>query len=267
MKKILLIFLFSYISLFSTSIKYNDIVIERGNNYSIPFIIEDITQNIDVNSEISLTFSYNGFMLNPLSFEGDNIEVTDFNSTLNIEDIRKSILNIKLKIKDLDIIKNSNDTLFLLNVEALASQDSVSSIDLKNFKIDEQSFTIDYIAGKIKTKSLMINLKNDVSNVYPNPFIWTSTIDLNIYYDSKLSINLYPIDAKSMLYNIEKNYFRILLYDNSNTEIKFEEGMKILAGRYKMVLFPNKNMITSGSYQIQIKLNENTYYKNFIYGE
>ena len=113
----------------------------------------------------------------------------------------------------------------------------------------------------------MINLENDVSNVYPNPFILTSTIDLNIYYDSKLSINLYPIDARSMLYNIERNYFRILIYDSSNNEIKFNEGMQILAGRYKMVLFPNKNMISSGSYQIQIKLNENTYYKNFIYGE
>ncbi len=267
MKKILLIFLFSYFSLFSTSIKYNDIVIERGNNYFISFIIEDITQNLDENSEVSLTFSYNGFMINPLSFEGTNIEVTDFKSDLNIEDIRKSILSLKLKIKDLDLIKNSIDTLFLLNIEALASQDSVSQIGLENFKIDEQEFTIDYIAGKIKTKSLMINLENDVSNVYPNPFILTSTIDLNIYYDSKLSINLYPIDARSMLYNIERNYFRILIYDSSNNEIKFNEGMQILAGRYKMVLFPNKNMISSGSYQIQIKLNENTYYKNFIYGE
>lgn len=265
MKKIFLLILIASISVFSATLRYDDILIKRGESYKIPFFIDD-SQSLKNDSLVfEFSMNYNAFMLNPVSIEDDNISIENFEVSLNNENLRESELTFKFKVNNLSQLNDVSDTLFFLNFEALASPDSISYISLENLLINDNSINIDYQAGKISTENLVFNKKNYVSHIYPNPFNYSANIDLAIYKKAKLEVKIFPIDARSMEYNIDKDIFKVLLYNSAGQELNWKQNNELLEGKYKILLLPKSNYISTGAYQIKIYLNGTEFIKNFMF--
>lgn len=263
MKILLILFILSIQSLFPTTIRYNDLEIERGNNYSLAFIIEDGFEEKTLPLEIEFDLSYNAFMIDPTSISGQNIELLKFQKNINNNEIRNSQLKFKIKVNS---INEQLDTLFYFQFESLASQDSISQILLKEIKINNEVNEIEYFPNNIRTKNLLLSTDDYIGEIYPNPFNYNSKVDFTIYNKTKIDLAIHTIDAKSMNYNIENNYFQIEIYKKNGEKILFENGMEIEEGNYELVLFPQRSKISSGAYQLRMSINGKFYYKNFIFG-
>ncbi len=256
-----LILLFSPLNLLlSNNIFFEDIDLERSKTYDIPFLVEEnISNNYPVSLEIELTFNAYVFDVNSISELNSN-QNSSFNVELNLENLRESKLVIQT-----ELISPTN-TLFVLNITALASQDSVTQLSLKSFKIDGVEENIDFISGTIRIANLLFDIESTISNIYPNPFYDVGTIDLNITKESKLSINIADNLGKSLTYNIDKDKFLLQIVDENNIYTKYEDGMNLQSGRYKIKITPNRSISASGAYRCFISLNNKIIYKNFIYG-
>lgn len=261
-KAVIIIFLLSIFRVFSATISYNDKFIERGKIDTIQFTIENGLDKISISNEVSIVLNYNAYMINPINIFGSNISVEDFAFELNQNDLRNSSMSFTFVVNN---ISNEIQNLFNIEFESLASQDSISSISLSLFKIDNKIEQIEYIPGLIRTQNLVFNKIDFVSEVYPNPFNYQSKLNLTINNESVVELSIFSIDSRSLDFNIENQNFLIEIFNEIGQKIKLSENIKLEPGKYTFTFLPNRNFIANGAYQLRLKINDSFYYKNFIF--
>lgn len=247
--------------LFANTLFFEDIKIERSKTYEFPFLVEEnLSDNFPYSLEIELTFNAYIFEVNSIKelFSNQN---SNFKVDLNLDNLQESKLTIYTDI----IVPNS--TLFALNITALASQDSIAEMSLVSFKINGIEDTeMNFRSGKIRIQNLLFDIESSISNIYPNPFFDYGQIDLNVTKESKLEINIADNKSKSLSYNLSKDKFLVQIIDKNNNFAKYEDGMILEEGKYRIILTPRRAISASGAYRCLISLNNKIIYKNFIYG-
>ncbi len=248
-------------SIFSNSIFFEDVELERGKTNLIPILIENVfTENYPIDLELELVF--NAYM-----FEINNVRdivptnTTNYEVVLNLDDLSRSILKINSRFNQ------PNNTLFILQVTGLASKDSVSSIELFSIKLNNQ--VVDDIglrSGRITLNNLVFDLESSVSEVYPNPFDFFTQVDLDIKKETMLNLKIFDNSSRSLNTVLGTDAFKVTITDEQNNNIEYEENVSLEVGKYKVILAPRRTNISIGAYRLVIKLDNDIFYKNFIYG-
>lgn len=248
-------------SIFSNSIFFEDVGLERGRTTQIPILIENIfSENYPLEVELELVFNAYMFEINSIRdiVPSNN---TNFEVELNIDDLSRSVLKINSRFNQ------PNNTLFILEVTGLASKDSVSSIQLASIKLNNQPIdNITLRSGRITLNNLVFDLESNVSEVYPNPFVFFTQIDLDVKKESTLNLKIFDNSARSLNTVLGTDAFKVTITDQQNNNIEFDDNISLQVGKYKLTLTPSRTNISMGAYRLVIKLDNDIFYKNFIYG-
>lgn len=260
-KYFLIFILFIQSTLFSKTIFFEDVELERSKIVNLPIQIDEEISN-SYPFDLQIEFIFNAYMFEINSVEDVTPQnITDFEIELNLDDLSRSKLIINSTINEF------NNILFILNLTGLASKDSISVMELTNIEINKEvQDDINFNSGTFRISNLVFNLESSLSEIYPNPIISNAFIDLNIRQESVIQYKIFDLNGKNLDYQIENDKFLISIFDSNNEKVEFENETKLDVGEYKLEIFPNRFFTSMGTYRLLIQINERTYYKNFIYG-
>lgn len=268
MKKLYLIsiFLLSFLPVMlfgENSLIVPHTTISRHANTLIP-----ILGNIDATS-CTISFEYNAFQINIKDvIGGADYLITDdiINYTKDETQLQNSILTISGTN-----LNTSADTLFFIEVRALATNDTVFYLTPLELVVNGNSDTnASLMQGELTLPAdelPILDIGNaDVGLFYPNPFSYMATLEFSVETDTKLNIAIYNT-AGRLISNIPTDFDKeeITIYDNSDKRIDTPLSDYIFTeGRYKMTLQPKDENWAQGAYFAIIKLGNQSFILNFL---
>lgn len=245
------------------SISIRDTVIERGIVCKIPIYLQtDVT---DIKS-IELKLKFDAYALDISNASGGTdfiIQDDKINPDYNLSNLSESIVTIK-SIN----LKNINKALCLIYLEGLAGKDTVTNITPFELIINDNIISnTQFKSGKIKINSVPIlpDLKEYISNNYPNPFNTSTTFDFFLDKESKVSFSIYSLNGRLVYRFPAMNSVEFIVLDNANSNVELTENTVLKQGKYKLNITPNYYDFSSGPYYLVFRTNTQTHKVNFMY--
>lgn len=258
---IIALIVFSFTNLFSQVLSVENKSVERGFINSVNVILRDFENA----SQIGAIIKFNSYLIDIKSVQSvanGIIQDETVNYTINSEDLANSFIQINSSD-----ISNGSAILCSIEFEALAGPDSVAFFTPIQLSIDGSNVEAEFIPGRISVGIPLFPIEsNSVSNIYPNPLIYQSIIDIDLTKESPLELYLYSyhggIAAK---FPNKDDYESIYIWSKSiASKINYKEGDVLPVGSYRLYLTPNPLYISAQAYYIVIKIGSDVFRRNFV---
>ena len=248
-------------------IYFRDTNIQRADIYN--FVIYSDFKNIKDGDNIDLILSYDTriiFIRGLITGNGYWVDQPSVNPDTNLTRLDSAI--IKISAKNVKVI--NNNIFCILQIEGLASSDSICRIVPRQLIINEKTVTdakLDTGIIKVLGPSIYPNNPDNLGNGYPSPFptTITSTIKFpfSIQKPSKLTFAIYTCDGRQII-STSDNDGMFEIYKNITNKINLTEN-PYDAGSYELHFNPDITKIASGLYFLIMKTDRGVYNTNFIY--
>lgn len=254
------------------SVEINNYKLQRGKTQLIPILGNLNNLNIKDQDTIKFTLQFNHSALF-VDTVFTSIS-TYFNNNIGIEKTLDLILNKSSFVctfvgKNLNLPSNNNlDTLFLLRVEALASNDSLTELSVTDLSVNSTSKVLQASQnGVFYIGEGIFDINNtSVGNFYPSPFSAYTEIKFNLSENTNFSATIYSIDGHlSSKYPSTENQFLYMLTSEQGQIIDYKEGEQLVLGQYKLSIEPPSFNCSSGAYIIYISIGSQVFQRSYIY--